>query len=334
MAFVRNVAMAAAARGAGLADICHALGLRPEALDQPGARAALPLCTRVWDEAVARTGDPFLGLHLGETTSPALGGMVGYLMESSPDLLTAFQSVTQYNRSFSNATEYAAVVRGDELHYFIEPAPQWQLLSPEAARQVVDHSLSAFVQLTRLLSGRTLYPLRVAVRHSRPRDVREYLRILKCEPAFGQDANFLVYRLRDMKLPTLGHNPALNRLFRELLEEEMAKAGPALTFAGEVRQTILRQFDTHLPQLQEVTATLHVSPRQLQRKLKEEGLTFQQITESVRLELALGMLRNRNLSINAIAYRLGYAEPSVFRRAFKKWTGSTPKEYAERRLFA
>jgi AraC-like DNA-binding protein len=83
-----------------------------------------------------------------------------------------------------------------------------------------------------------------------------------------------------------------------------------------------------------VTAALHVSPRQLQRKLKEEGLTFQQITESVRLELALGMLRNRNLSINAIAYRLGYAEPSVFRRAFKKWTGSTPKEYAERRLFA
>lgn len=330
MAFVRNVALAAVRKGGDLTEICRALGVTPADLDQAGAAASLEQCVEVWNQAVQATGDSLLGLHLGEATSPALAGVVGYLMESSPDLLTAFQNAQQFHRALTNATEYSITVRGDEFFYAIEPVPLWNSLSPETARQIVEHSMSAFVHMTKLLSGKTRYPLRVQLRYPRPPDTREYLRVLKTEPLFGQGANYIVYRLRDMQSPVLGHNPALNRLFKELLEKEIARTEAEEQFSNAVRRVILQHFTTSVPQLTEVVEHLRTSPRTLQRKLKEEGVSFQSITESVKSELALALLKKRELTVNEIAYRLGYAEPSVFRRAFKKWMGTNPRAYETR----
>jgi AraC-like DNA-binding protein len=327
MAFVRNVALAAVRKGADLDEICRAVGVTKEILEQPGAAANLDQCIKIWEHAIRHTGDTLLGLHLGETTSPGLAGMVGYLMESSPDLLTAFHNAEQFNRALTNMTTYSVSIRGDMFVYTIDITPAWHDRSPETARQIVEHSASAFVHFVKLLSGKALHPLHVHMRYPRPADTREYLRILKCEPLFGQDSNQIIFRLRDMQLPTIGHNPALNRHFRELLEQEIAKTNQQETFSSEVRRVILQNFNTTLPQLNDVVHHLHITPRTLQRKLKEEGVSFQLITDSVKKELATGLLKKRTLTINEISYKLGYAEPSVFRRAFKKWTGVNPKVY-------
>lgn len=327
MAFARNVILVAVRRGANLEDMCRKTGIDPAQLDQAGAFVSLEQCIKVWDVVVQFTGDEFLGLHMGEVTSPALAGMVGYLMESSPDLLTAFRHVEQFNLALTNMTEYSVDIRGEEFLYFIESVPAWQNLSPGTARQVADHSISAFVHMTKLLTGKTMYPTRVQMRGPRPRETGEYLRILHTEPLFGQDCNCLTYKLRDMQAPLIGHNPQLNSMFRELLEKEIAKTRQAESFANEVRRVVLQNFNTTLPQLTDVVGLLHTTPRTLQRKLKEEGASFQSISDSVKSELAIGLLKNRSLTINEIAYKLGYSEPSVFRRAFKKWTGTNPKRF-------
>lgn len=328
MAFVRNVAHAAVRKGANLQQFCQAIGVAPDMLEQADAVADLDVCARVWDESIRLTGDPLLGLHLGETSSPALAGMVGYLMESSPDLLTAFQYVQQFSRAVTNATDFIVETRGDEFYYHIEPVPAWYHRYPEAARQIVDHAMSAFIHITRMLCGKAQYPQRVSMRCARPRDTREYVRIFKLEPQFGQSGNYLAYRLRDMQAPLLGHNPALNRLFKSLLEEQIAKTRGQESYANEVRRVMLQNFNTTLPQLPDVVMYLHTSPRTLQRKLQEEGTSFLAIAESVKSELAIGLLKKRTLTISEIAYKLGYAEPSVFIRAFKKWTGTSPGAYA------
>lgn len=327
MAFVRNVALSAVRKGIDWPVLAADIGVPPEVLQKGEGRATIEQCIAVWEVAIRHTGDPLLGLHLGETTTPGVAGMVGYLAESSPDLLTAFQNGQQFHRALTNATRYDIQLGGGEFRYFIEPVPLWYSLSPEAARQIVDHSLSAFTHMIKMLSGKTFYPLRVMVRHARPGDTRPYVQVLKTEPSFEQDCNCIVYRLSDMQHPVLGHNPALNRLFRELLEQELVKTAREESFSGEVRRVILQNFSTTLPQLHDVVELLHTTPRTLQRKLKEEGASFQSIAESVKSELALGLLKNRSLTVNEIAYKLGYAEPSVFRRAFKKWTGASPKSY-------
>ncbi len=167
----------------------------------------------------------------------------------------------------------------------------------------------------------------MSLRYARPRDTGEYVRILKVEPSFSQPCNCIVFRLPDMQLPVIGNNPALNALFRDLLEKEIAKTREHETMTNEVRRVLLQNFHTAVPQQSDVTGRLNITPRTLQRKLKDEGTTFQQIVDSVKSELAIGLLKNRSLTVNEVAYKLGYAEPSVFRRAFKKWTGQNPKGY-------
>lgn len=327
MPFVRNVLMAALKKGGDLQTLCHEVGVTPEMLEQPDAKANMEQCTKVWEVALRHTGDHFLGLHMGEVTPPGLAGMVGYLMESSPDLLTAYQSLQQFHKVMTNAEDVFLEIQDAEARYYVEPAAIWHLLSVEAARQMVDHSMSASVHINKMLIGKMIYPLRILLRYPRPQNIGEYLRIFKCEPLFNQNCNCLVYRLRDMKTPIIGHNPILNKFFRELLEKEILKTHRRESFANEVRRAILQNFDQVLPQLNDIVQCLHISSRTLQRKLQEEGTSFQQIFESVKLELAIAMLKNPSLTVNEIAYKLGYAEPSVFRRAFKKWTGTSPKAY-------
>ncbi len=327
MAFVRNVLMAAVRKGANLQALCTAMDITPEVLEQTDARANLEQCTKVWEVAIQHTGDPFLGLHLGEASSPALAGMVGYLMESSADLQTAFQNVQQFNTLITNATEFSLEIRGDEFCYYIEPVQAWRLLSAEATRQVVEHSMAGSIHIAKMLCGKTIYPVRVLLRTARPQNIQAYISVLKCEPLFQQEHNCIIYRLRDMQLPVIGHNPVLNRFFRDLLEKEILKIQQQESFASEVRRAILQNFNHVLPQLSDIVQYLRVSPRTLQRKLQEEGTSFQEIFDAIKLELATSMLKNPSLTVNEVAYKLGYAEPSIFRRAFKKWTGTNPKAY-------
>ncbi len=326
MSLVRNIALVAVRRGADLNDVCRAVGVEPDTLDDPNARANLDQCIKAWEQALRYSGDPFLGLHLGDMTSPGLVGIVGYFMESSPDLLTAFQNLVQFKRLIDNAPSFTEI-KGEEFSYHSNPYPLWTELSPETARHVVEHTIATIPHFVKLLCGKPIQPLRVHFAFARPRDTREYLRVLKTEPLFDQPSNCIVFRLSDMRLPLISHNPALNAIFKELLEKEMAKLSGSARFSDELRGVILKKFVSTIPQLPEVAEQLHVTPRTLQRRLKEEGATFQSVVESVKSELAIGMLKKPGLTVSEIAYKLGYMEPNVFRRAFKKWTGVSPKAY-------
>lgn len=329
MPIIRNIVYVAAERGADLQQLCRESDITPESLETADILMGLEQNCRIMETALRLTGDPFLGLHIGQTTSPVVLGMVGYLMESSPDLKTALANLEQFVRTVTKLYDFYTEARSGEFILYCEPIPAWNSLSPETASMSVDLAFSGTMHIVKLLTGKNIYPIRMSSRYPRPRDTREYVRVLKIEPLFNQPGNFVVFRLQDVQLPVIGHNPALNALFRELLEKEIAKTREQQSFANEVRRAVLQNFNTTLPQMTDVVGQFHVTPRTMQRKLKVEGTSFQEIAESVKSELAIGLLKNRALTVNEVAYKLGYAEPSVFRRAFKKWTGLNPKSYAE-----
>ena len=81
------------------------------------------------------------------------------------------------------------------------------------------------------------------------------------------------------------------------------------------------------PGLENFTRQLGMTARTLQRKLKEEGTSYQDLIDEVRCEVARRHLRRPAMAISEIAFALGFSETSAFHRAFKRWTGMTPKEY-------
>ena len=83
--------------------------------------------------------------------------------------------------------------------------------------------------------------------------------------------------------------------------------------------------------LEEIASNFNITSRTLQRKLQEEGVSFQQLADSVRKTLALNYLKSGNYPLKEISYILGYNELSAFTRAFKRWTGFTPIDYRRRK---
>jgi AraC-like DNA-binding protein len=81
------------------------------------------------------------------------------------------------------------------------------------------------------------------------------------------------------------------------------------------------------PDFDKVALDMAVSPSTLRRRLAEEGRTYQDLKDELRLELAMGWLRNRKVDIANVASLVGFREPSAFYRAFKKWTGASPSQY-------
>jgi len=87
-----------------------------------------------------------------------------------------------------------------------------------------------------------------------------------------------------------------------------------------------------LPNSDQLAKQLNISEQTLRRKLSSEGINYQQIKDNLRNDLAQRLLNNRNLKIADIAKQLNFSEPRAFTRAFKQWTGLTPREYRQERF--
>jgi AraC-like DNA-binding protein len=94
-----------------------------------------------------------------------------------------------------------------------------------------------------------------------------------------------------------------------------------------VRSVIWSALSEGRPRLEHVASALQLPPRTLQRRLAEERTSLHREVDAIRRAMAIAMLRDREISLDEIAFLLGYAEPSTLFRAFQRWTGRTPHQY-------
>lgn len=322
MPIIRNIVMSAAKNPDDLREICSAGGFTVDDLENPEIKITLEQDTAVIEAAIKISGDPFLGLHTGEKTTQVVLGVTGYLMESSKDILSAFRNLQQYTGTFTKLYNYRIETSENEASFYCEPIELWNAHSPDTARHSVDLSFSGALHIIKLLTGKVLHPRKALYRYSEIPDTSEHERILGCKPLYNQKKNCMVFSLSDMSLPVIGYNKELNKIFNRLLEAELRKEQE--NFSQRVRHIILQSYHFEFPQLEEVADSMNITPRTLQRKLRDENSTFRSLTDSIKKELACNLLYNKGLSISEISYKLGYAEPAAFQRAFRQWTGKSP----------
>ena len=327
LTLVRPIIMAAVDRGASLSGIFADAGVDEALMNDTQATVTLAQRWALLRSCERRTGDPFLGLRAGNGVSPMILGIAGHLMETSADMATAFENLARFSATFSKQISFVTERSGDTFRFIAIPIPLWEERSPETVRAPIDLIFSAALFLFKLLNGRHVKPILAHYRCPRPGDGAEHQQHLRVKPLWEQEHNMLVFRAEDMALPVIGHDPQINQHFEMLLQQRLASMGSEAGVGAEVRRVILRHFRYALPTLPEVATHLHMTPRTLQRKLARAGTTFQRIADEVKRELSKGMLANERLTVAEVAYKLGYAEPAAFQRAFKQWTGTTPLTY-------
>ena len=169
--------------------------------------------------------------------------------------------------------------------------------------------------------------MRIELPYARPQGVSKLRRAFGADLEFDVPRGAMTFRTRDMRLPTLAPETKLTEYLDRLAEQELAALPSAETWALRTGRTAWRQLSEGQPPLERVARDIGVSARTLQRRLHEEGTSYAQVIDDLRRQMAPSLLGNRDLAVYEVAYLLGYADPSAFFRAFRRWHDCSPVEY-------
>jgi AraC-like DNA-binding protein len=174
------------------------------------------------------------------------------------------------------------------------------------------------------------FPKAIRFTHAEPSYRAEYDRIFGVPLFFGSHMNaFLIDEaFLNMRLPRT--NPYLAEIMSARAEELLKSLETSKTTRGRVENLLVPVLHTGEATVEMIASKLGLSRQTLFRKLKTEGVTFEQVLDELRHQLALYYLNGKKVSVNQTAYLVGFSEPASFSRAFKRWTGSSPRTYVSR----
>lgn len=326
MPIIRDIVYGAVARGASLNDLCADIGIEPSQLNDSGQRLKFEEAYRTWECAFKLTRDPLLGLHIGESANPTILGLVGHLMQSSPDLLQAFQNVCIHAEVATDMFQYHLKQKGEQVFLQFRPAALWVNVSASSARHATEQAMAGTLQVFYLLSGHRVYPQLATFNYKRPSAAHagEYERVFQSPVKFNAPASELIFSEHQLNIPVLSYDRSLLSVFERLLKEKKTKANP--TWVQQLRQLILGEFSGQVPAIEILASRMNLTTRSLQRRLAEEGTTYREFTTAIKSEVASQLLAAQGSKVTQVAQLLGYSEASAFRRAYKQWNNKTPRQ--------
>jgi AraC-like DNA-binding protein len=326
--------MIAATVAMGLPDAIRSAGADPEQfMRQAGLDNSVLLKTdgflpcsayaRALEEAAHLTSDDCFGLHFGERANPKKIGPLAYAVLNSPTIAEAFETAGRYLHVHNEAAQVVFSVEG-KLAYLRYTLVNLDLEGP---RQFNEYSMAVVLNTLRIMAGSHWSPREVHFAHKAPEQTAEHARIFKAPVVFDCATNALVMEGEFCAQPVPAADPNLFKILRHYLEDVLSHAPREDEFLASIRKTIAELMKDGGPDIGRVAKRLALSPRTLQRRLKDVGLEFKALVDDTRRRFAVEYLKDSENTLTEIAFLLGYSEVSAFSRAFKRWTGATALDY-------
>ncbi|MCF0070613.1 AraC family transcriptional regulator [Dyadobacter sp. CY261] len=282
----------------------------------------------LWLHACHLSNDPLFGLHLGESLQLAALGMVGEIIKSSTTVGQGVEHAVALTPLVTDLFGMTVACNARSFTLSLIPNDANRAASPFAFEQMASffmvfaiHELDGLI-LARIRPGHVTMPFQASA-------ARELERVLRCTPTRSDLDYSITFDNKYWDLPILTANYALQQ---NLLQKVVAALPGKMrqeTWQDRVHQYLVKNAYLGIVSLEEIAANFNVSPRSLQRKLKDEHVTYQELADDVRKSLALHYLESGGYYVKEISYMLGYNELSAFSRAFKRWTGVAPGEYGK-----
>ena len=327
VAYLQGLLDYLARQGVDSAELLERVQLSPQLLAQRDQRIAASTYLELLGHGVRLTGDEQLGLHLGEAVRPGYYGVLGYLIMSCATLADALHRQARYAALVGNLGQVDLADEPPRAGLEPQVVHSWQPLLPQQKRQLSEETLAGWVTFGHWISGLDIPPTEVRFQHSAPADSSEYQRIFRCPVLFDQADNALVFPKRLLATP-LGQADAQVRLMLDAYADRLlGEIQQGHSVLDRARLELSRQLPDVGADLQQIAARLALSPRTLQRRLREAGLSFNQLVDETRQQLVLHYLRDPALELAEIAFLVGFSEPGSLARAFRRWTGQSPGEY-------
>jgi AraC-like DNA-binding protein len=286
--------------------------IEPHWLEEGTMRLSLDEYFHTVDAAITVTGDPAFGLHMGEQARSAMFGVVGTLAEQAGTLRQCVEAMERYARLLADGFEPELCEHGETAAIRF-PAMRGDQ-NPKrmtAERMTAEFVMTALSFTLPVFAGGSARPTQVRFAYAEPPYVAEYRRIFGGAARFGQKFTELVFPRAWLDRTHRYHSPELYTVLKDQADRSLAR----LERDGSLRVELARH--------------LGMSARSLQRRLLVEGLSFAELVTSHRVDVAKRLLGRPKASLQETAYEMGFASVTAFHRAFKRWTGMTPKQYQD-----
>lgn len=314
--------------GADPSSILDQFNILPETLASPDTRISIPRFMRLGYEAIQHTRAPWLGLEMGQHTWPAQMGLAGLVAMTSDTVREACQALTEFEllSSFNARGSSAFVVdQGRPLlnFYSISPYNAYNLF-------VVDSVLSSWFHILSVITGSREGLLEsIDIEFQEPSYSDMYRRYFNCPINFGASSNRLVLQNSAVDLPVTQRCHSVNASLRRQALRELDRVRLGLSVTEQVARTLAPLLDGETPELSKVASRLNMAPWTLRRRLQSEGVTYQDVLNITRRDLAISYIKETSLTLGEIAYLLGFGSAAAFQRAFRRWTGEAPGRFRE-----
>ena len=303
-------------------------GLPPGLFQQEKVYVTTAELFALWRAVGEMSSDPAIGLRLGAETRFERSHPAGIAVMCSRTFADALQRLGRYKkltcpeeiRVYKKAEEAAV-----EFFYVEAVEPQPDVL--------VDMVLSWILTVGQRGTDGQVEPLRLEL--TRPSKHRELLeKHFGCRVRFKADRNALVFRSSDLDHPFITQNEELLTVIGTQLDSELEARGMNQNVGQQVKDALQRSLAGKRPTLQDVAQELGLGARTLQRRLADGGISFQQLVEDTRRELARHYLKQSKVELNEAAFLLGFEDVNSFFRAFQGWEGTSPGEWRNRHCSA
>lgn len=300
------------------------VGLDPEDLSDPNARYPYEAVSKLWNLAVKETGDSCFGLTLANYWHPTTFHALGFSWMASATLGEALGRAVRYVRIVNSASEMTLVESGNAYQLELKG----MAFVPAPVEAAFDASMAVLVHMCRESVGPQFNPLQLFLRRSKPEAecVKRFIDYFKCDVNFDADKDCLLLPKNELEVTLPTGNAELALANDHVIKEYLSHLD-STSLGFRVQTRIIEQLPSGNATEEAISNLLNISLRTMQRKLRAEGVTFKGLLENTRKELATNYIENSRLSINEVTYMLGFADPSNFTRAFKRWHNMSPSEY-------
>jgi AraC-like DNA-binding protein len=309
--------------GFDLEPILDRVGIPQSALEDTKARFLKRRFQALWQVTSEVTGDPAIALRVSTMVRANALGIIGYLASASDSRRNAFEVVKGLTPLLWEDVE-CDLESGSEVA-FIRCRAGSDL---QGSHFTTEYAIGLTVTMSRVLGGGRSDPLEARFSYSAPAYADEYERILRLPIRFdaGEDGVLFPIAMMDSSNPSA--DAALRQLLERYAADQLAEIPTSARFSQRIRACILSMLPLGKLTADAVAAQFSMSNRTLRRRLQQEATSYQEILDDVRAELASYYLTNEKRRIDEIAFLLGFSDPSAFTKAFRRWTGETPADFA------
>lgn len=323
--YFRECVRGARRHGVNIEALLEAAGIGPAILHEPGARGDVHAMARLVQAIWRALDDEFMGF----TDQKAKFGLFGLMTR----FIIPCESLGQMLRA---GTRFYNLVRDDVHMQLSEQGPE-AVLEIRFSRPDLDpahYFLEFWMVIWHRLAGWMTggpVPLNWAsFTFSRPLSyIEEFKYLFPCPHRFDQARNGFAFDARHLSMPIVRTGAELKSMLADAPLLFMTMPAREDGLARKVRAALLPKEDhaVEFPSIEEVARQFHMTSQTLRRKLKKEAISYGQIKENIRRDIAIQKVVKGNARIEDIARSVGYSETRSFTRAFRIWTGSSPLQY-------